>query len=173
MRSIFTLLEIFQHRWDGMGVTMAQLCITPCFKVYSFASTFARKALRSSKVIPTNNPFHSCKYSTGTSNISHHFSPFLSVFHHPLWSLHPFRLLRPLQHLRMLGNSWVSLISWDSITGSDTPSALSLVHSVYCAHFSAFCTFLMQNSHSLLRSIFSYFRGHDSQWVGVRLIENM
>ena len=55
--------------WDGMGMTMAQWCITPCSKVYSLASTFARssKALRSSKVIPANNPFHSCKYSTGTS----------------------------------------------------------------------------------------------------------
>ena len=56
--------------WMGwMGMTMAQWCITPCSKVYSLASTFARssKALRSSKVIPANNPFHSCKYSTGTS----------------------------------------------------------------------------------------------------------
>ena len=34
--------------------------------------------------------------------------------------------------------SGVSLIS--CITGSDTPGALGLVHSVYCCHFSPFCT---------------------------------
>ena len=53
----------------GLGGTMAQWCITPCSEVYSLAPTFTRssKALRSSRVIPANNPFHSCKYSTGTS----------------------------------------------------------------------------------------------------------
>ena len=55
--------------WVGLGCAMAQWCITPCSEVYSLAPTFARssKALRSSRVIPANNPFHSCKYSTGTS----------------------------------------------------------------------------------------------------------
>ena len=55
--------------WVGLGGAMAQWCITPCSEVYSLAPTFARssKALRSSRVTPANNPFHSCKYSTGTS----------------------------------------------------------------------------------------------------------
>ena len=54
--------------WVGLGGTMAHHCITACSEECSLASTFARrsKALRSSKVIPANTPFHGCKYSTGT-----------------------------------------------------------------------------------------------------------
>ena len=81
---------------------------------------------------------------------SHHASRFFTILisHRPLCS---FRCLCPLQNFENAGEFLDFLISWNSITGSDTPSALGLVHSVYCCHFSPFCTFLIQNSHSLLR----------------------
>ena len=55
--------------WVGLGLTVAQRCIAPLLRIVPWPPTFARssKALRSSRVIPANNPFHSCKYSTGTS----------------------------------------------------------------------------------------------------------
>ena len=55
--------------WDGMGVTMAHYCIQHVQRIVPWPPTFMRssKALLSSRVIPAKNPYHGCKYSTGTS----------------------------------------------------------------------------------------------------------
>ena len=61
---------------------------------------------------------------------SHRFSLFLTVSHRFSSSPSlpsPLSFSSPPSTFWMLGNSWVSLISWDSITGSDMPSALGLV----------------------------------------------
>ena len=54
----------------GFGGTAAHNCIAAYSKDYSLASNLQAKqhmASRSSRVIPANNPPHSCKYSTGVS----------------------------------------------------------------------------------------------------------
>ena len=67
----------------------------------------------------------------------------------------PFRLLRPLQHFENAGE-FLGFFNFLRFY-------YRVRHSVYCCHFSPFCKFLVQNSHSLLRSILLFVRKSDQK----------
>ena len=101
--------------WFGFGETLAHNCIAAYSKDYSLASNLQAKqhmASRSSRVIPANNPPHSCKYSTGVSQ----YNKVWMQLQLPVEGRHPYlhysvRTLGALVKILSLYSSKV--LSWD------------------------------------------------------------
>ena len=142
------------------------LAVSCCFSPFL---TVSRRFLQFLTVSHRSSLFHivSHRFSLFLT-VSHSFSPFVLVVS---FSLLPFLIVShrfsspslpsplssssPLQHFENAGEFLGFFDFLRFYYQVRTPSALGQVRSVYCCHFSPFSTFLIQNSHSLLRSSYT------------------